>query len=473
MALVLVLWVMVLLCAVALDVKFSTHLRLQVTASTGGATKAHFLARAGVERAVADLVAGRDRVQAAADLREGDGRAYRSVELGEGTYTLYAGMDDGGSPVYGIADEAAKINLNTADADTLGKVPGIGPELAALMVALRKLEACHDVDDLLLLENVDPLTLYGEDQNNNGLLDANEDDGEQSWPPDNADGRLDGGLAAHLTTWSAARDVTADGESRVNLNSAKAEELVKSISGLAEQEADSIVAHREKNKFGSIANLLDVELVERVVEQPQGNEKGQGKRERTPKGNGPEQPTSAANPTNKKTDRKGTDKDAGPGEGGAGDRSQEAGNVRGGDDKPKVTLKGTGKKAFDLKAFRRIADLVTVQEKEVLEGLVNVNTASYEVLACLPGLDEALARAIVHERESRGEGFATTADLLDVDGLSTEAFKKVCAHVSARSDVFGVRSFGVLGAGDLYCCVYAVIDRTESTVSLRYWRETE
>ena len=148
-------------------------------------------------------------------------------------------------------------------------------------------------------------------------------------------------------------------------------------------------------------------------------------------------------------------------------------NAEGGDKEPKMTVKGTGEKAFDVKAFRRIADLVTTQKEDVLKGLVNVNTAPYEVLACLPGLDETLARAIVHEREGREEGFATTADLLDVDGISTDVFKKVCARVSARSDVFSVRSFGVLHAGDLYCCARAIIDRTEDTTRLRYWREHE
>jgi hypothetical protein len=45
--------------------------------------------------------------------------------------------------------------------------------------------------------------------------------------------------------------------------------------------------------------------------------------------------------------------------------------------------------------------------------------------------------------------------------------------VSARSDVFRVRSFGVLGTGDMYYCVSAVIDRTGDTAKIQYWRELE
>lgn len=482
MALVFVLWIMAILCAVALELKFSSHLRMQVTASTSGAAKALFLARAGVERTIAELVEGRNKVQAQADLRESQTRVYQNVELGDGSYTLYVGMDTAGEPVYGIGDEAAKINVNTAEESILDVVPRMDADLVAGILALRKQEELHDLNDLLLLENVDFLVLYGEDQNSNGLLDPNENDGDQSWPPDDADGVLDEGLTAYLTTWSAARNVTADGNKRVDLNSAGAEDIAKSVTGISSQEAESIVAHREKNKFAAIVDLLDVELVEKKPEEqpdrPDGRERREGGPEREgprggppqaggeeekPEGNGDEEEETEGEPESRS--EPGRPRPEQP------DESERAG--RGEQRQQQTATQGTGQKAFDMGKFRQIADLVTTAEGEVRKGVVNINTAPREVLACLPGLDDALARQIVQSRQGRKTGFQTEAELLDVDGITLEVFKEVWPHISARSDVFNVRSFGVVGIGDTYCCVSAVIDRTENEAKIGYWRELE
>ena len=431
MALVLVLWIMVVLCAVALQLSFSSHLRLQVTASLGAGTKALYLARAGVERAIAELVEGKDNIQTLADLRESEMSDYSNVELAEGSYTLFAGLSPEGEPLYGIMDEAAKINVNTADQTALEKVPGMNSELLAEILALRKSKPFSDLNDLLLLDRIDVQLLFGEDLNGNGLLDPNEDDGEESWPPDNADGRLDRGLAGFLTTWSAARNVTAEGKKRVNINSASAEEIAKSVPGISSQEAESIVEHRKKKKLASIADLLDVELVTKKTEKPKGSESKGGKT-------------------------------------GESEKRSESAKA-----KEKTTVQTTGQKAFDIKKFQKIADHVTTTDEEVLKGVANVNTAPYEILACLPGITDSVAREIVRWRAERKEGFETVADLLDVEGMSVDLFKQICPHTSVRSDVFSVRSFGVIEKGDIYRCVEAVIDRTQQVAQIRYWRELE
>ncbi len=59
------------------------------------------------------------------------------------------------------------------------------------------------IDELLLVKGFSAAVLYGEDTNRNGLLDGNEDDGEETFPYyDNADGRLDRGIAPFVTVWS-------------------------------------------------------------------------------------------------------------------------------------------------------------------------------------------------------------------------------------------------------------------------------
>src|SRR5690606_2788818 len=51
----------------------------------------------------------------------------------------------------------------------------------------------RSLQEVELVAGVDPLLLRGEDWNLNSRLDPNEDDGDASWPPDNADGKLDAG----------------------------------------------------------------------------------------------------------------------------------------------------------------------------------------------------------------------------------------------------------------------------------------
>ena len=69
-----------------------------------------------------------------------------------------------------------------------------------------------------------------------------------------------------------------------------------------------------------------------------------------------------------------------------------------------------------------------------------------------------------------------TSDLPGFDDAKLQARmdpKQVSPLVSARSDVFRVRSFGVVGKGDYYVCVEAVIDRTEEPTHIREWNELE
>lgn len=75
------------------------------------------------------------------------------------------------------------------------------------------------VDELLLVKGVTAAVLYGEDVNRNGILDQNEDDGEESFPYyDNGDGILNHGIAPFLTVWSREVDTSLDNKPRINLH---------------------------------------------------------------------------------------------------------------------------------------------------------------------------------------------------------------------------------------------------------------
>ena len=67
--------------------------------------------------------------------------------------------------------------------------------------------------------------LFGEDTNRNGVLDPNENDGDDNFPPDNRDGRLDRGIYDFVTVHSAEPNSSLTGQQRININSTNTGEL--------------------------------------------------------------------------------------------------------------------------------------------------------------------------------------------------------------------------------------------------------
>jgi competence ComEA-like helix-hairpin-helix protein len=84
-----------------------------------------------------------------------------------------------------------------------------------------------------------------------------------------------------------------------------------------------------------------------------------------------------------------------------------------------------------------IADDLTTDSGADLAGLVNINTASLEVLSCLPGLSRELAQSIVSFRQSNGF-FPNIAGLLKMPGLSQDAFKQLAPRITARSETYRI-----------------------------------
>lgn len=103
------------------------------------------------------------------------------------------------------------------------------------------------IDELLLVRGFDATLLYGEDANRNGLLDANEDDGDANFPPDNADGILNRGIAPYLTVWAREYNVDSNNKPRVNINNQDLDTLEKQLTDLGDISApvkDYIMSRR-------------------------------------------------------------------------------------------------------------------------------------------------------------------------------------------------------------------------------------
>ena len=130
-------------------------------------------------------------------------------------------------PHFGVIDECAKININTAPFEVLELLPTITPEFAAAIIDWRdedddvtengaeatmyslqtlpygcKNAPFETVEELRLVYGATVEMLYGEDTNQNGVLDPNENDGMQTPPLDNQDGTLNFGILEHVTIYS-------------------------------------------------------------------------------------------------------------------------------------------------------------------------------------------------------------------------------------------------------------------------------
>ena len=154
-------------------------------------------------------------------------------------------LQDSGSalPTFGLVDETGKLHLNAVTTEVLEALPNMTPEFAAAIVDWRDEDSelsdygaesetyllmdppyeCKNapfetVEELFLLSGASEELLLGEDTNRNGILDPNENDGDQSLPLDNRDGRLDTGLLEYFTVYSRESTLATDGEERVNVN---------------------------------------------------------------------------------------------------------------------------------------------------------------------------------------------------------------------------------------------------------------
>ena len=175
-----------------------------------------------------------------------------AVKVGNATFWLI-GRDtndletsaQGDHPVWGLVDEASKVNLNNATAAMLQNLPQMTANLAAAMYDwqtgsnatasvggaksqtysglnppyLCKSAPYETIDELSLVYGLNLDYLYGEDANLNGILDPNENDGPLTPPNDNQDGILDPGVLEYVTVWTAGESpTTSNGTARVAIN---------------------------------------------------------------------------------------------------------------------------------------------------------------------------------------------------------------------------------------------------------------
>lgn len=408
------LWCLALLSVIVVGVLHTSRMDLLVVKNFDDRIQAHYLALAGIEKTKALLFQNaKDRSRSgknhSGELYNDTGQ-FRDVPFGRGTFSIMrrGRRDEGGGIIYGVSDEESRLNINQASVDQLTNIVNMTPDIGAAIVDWRSDDnapgtpggAKSDyymslkppymprtgpfltVREMLMVRGVTPDLLYGQDADQNGLLENN--DGPDDPPSDAQNSVLeDAGWSSMMTVDSVDNDVKAGGDSRVNIQNADQTDLT-GVRGITAGIARAIIAYRGQNQFKSIADLLDVTA---------------------PVPNGANQ---------------------------ANDTNAPAGQT---------TTAGTGPKVISEDLLRDIADDLTVGQGQSTAGAINVNTAGIDVLICLPGVDRQLAQAIISYRQSEGY-LANLAWLLRVPGMTQDIFKQIAPLATVRSETYRIMSEG-------------------------------
>ena len=133
---------------------------------------------------------------------------FQGRPLGAGTFDVQY-TDPGGMLHYGLQDEEARVNLNTAPVALLVALPGVGTELAEAIVKHRQQELWRAPEDLLHRGLVSPPVWYG------------------------SAGQA--GLSAYLTVW---------GSGKININTASPM-VMSAVPGMTPDLVEAMMHYRQ------------------------------------------------------------------------------------------------------------------------------------------------------------------------------------------------------------------------------------
>ncbi|MFO0973525.1 MAG: type II secretion system protein GspK [Phycisphaerae bacterium] len=289
------------------------------------------------------------------------------------------------------------------------------------------------VEELLQIKGFSAWVVFGEDFNRNGILDPNEDDGNTSFPPDDADGKLFRGIAPFLTVNSRETNTDSENKPRINLNLRDMEQLEKQ---LTEKKIDQklttyILGIRNQGlAFRSVMDLLPVPPPDPDEEQE--DDRGDST-SRPSDESSTSQPTSQAS---SQPSRRGSGRQTSqPSQGGRStsrpSRNRPLTNLT--DEVPPGTV-------ADLPV---ILDRLTTAAVPLMVGRINVDTAGREVLLSINDFTEEEVDAIVSNRTSlSGDEMRTPAWLLTRGLISERKFRQNLNRLTCSSQVFSMDSVG-------------------------------
>lgn len=424
----LVLWSIALAAVVLTTLQSISHKQAVSGRMAAARVRAYWAARAGIEAQIAVLTADTLAPSETSALQVMDDLA----AAGRGSLrqaSFVVTHAEGGKQVDGAADAHARLNINAMSPESLALLidtddstvdaiidwideddqpSDLGAEegqyLSKKFPYRPRNAPVRSLRELELVLGVSAEQLRGEDWNLNGRLDPGEDDGDLSWPPDNADGQLDAGWSAHLTAVSergVGPGYGLSGQPRLELSQATAEDVARRLS-IDVSQAQVIVNHVADG--GTLVDFIDTDL------------------------------SSLAN-------------------GGVTQLNGQRPSI------PDLTDEQIG----TLLAETYVAE-ETVSPRT---GKLNINTVDEETLEYLAELTPGVADAIITERNARSGGFVRLTDLLEVPAIDKATLAELYPYLDVRSEIFIASSRGRDELTGLQVEIQAVLDRSTVPVIIK------
>lgn len=440
--LLVVLWMIILIGFVGLAYSFSVRSQVQVTSNARGKAEAYWSARAGIEKARAMLMGMDPAIPLTdADLLFNDEEYLANQELPTGRFTVAAPRvfpDD--EMRFGLTDVASCVNINNASREMLMLLPAMTDEMADCLIDWRDEDEFPqplgaENDYYMFLEDPYPAR-------NGNLVSVAELMRVRAWAPvfrgakpdpydaflppeaqpERADPELSRRLMASITAWSVDRGLAPDGDAKIALSEADDTAIRRRVRGLSRDEAEAIEDYREDNRFDAVTDLLDVTAVEETTN----DRRGQNNNSNNPRNNRRDSPTPATQ---------------------------------------------TQRRVFNLQRVGEIIDYFTIDENqdEVKPGLVNINTASFDVLMAIPGMTEEIAMAIQNARAEAP--IETAGSIASMPGMTDALFRQIYPAIMTTSNRFHVVSHGTDIEGRARATIEAVLSVEDDGVEIVYWRE--
>lgn len=454
----LVLWVVTIASLIVIPLQLSAQRQAVAGREAVGRLRAKWAARSGVESYMAFLEWQIDSEQETDPVTFEDDMeqlAHGEIHDGNGVlvaeYHIQHWFDDElrDAP----ADAHAKANINTLTEESLAKLEDITPEMVASI--LDWIDADSDVreggaeagyynnplkpydprngpfktiQELELVYGVTPKLVRSEDWNLNGILDPNEDDGNQTPPDDNGDGRLDAGWSALLTTASNEPGPLVAAPGRISLSTSAVSAIAAAL-GVDSTQANALF-HYSRVEGNTLEGLINTPL-STITQSGQPAASGA---------------TGATGGTT--------------GTGGSTGRSR-----RGQPQQQQQQALGA-RDLTDEQLGKVLAQATVGTTYASKPGRININTAPVKVLELLPGVDEALADQIDLLRNSRTDGLTNVIELLQIPTLSRETLMAMAPLIDVKSNVFVLTSRGVALPGRTEVELVVTIDRSSLPIRI-------
>ena len=434
--LILVLWIVIVLGIVGLAYTASVSTQLQTSRAERGRHQAQWAARAGVERAIAELAQADLKSMTDASPLLDDDDNFKDQPVDQASYTLLGLPDEEGNPRYGLVDECSRININRASETILMNINGMTPEMAECLIDWR------DTDSEALPDGAETDTYEAlpapYPAKNNAFDSVRELLRVKGWgpifdlawpdpyrkyasggviPPSMGSGAQTGGASGTNivdgTDANAATDASAGGAPNAQENPAAANPVTNPGEELDQPGAMNLLngltawsACPATNPDGTAqVNITEADvntlrqgisgLTQQEAEAIYAWQKNKGFRNVADLVN-------VTEPTDDERSKAGLSSQNGGG-GSSGGNSGSGGNSNGG--LISTSRNQNAQSAFTLRRVGEIIDSCSIKNADqsgsaqVQTGRVNINTAPRNVLLVVPGMSEDLADEIIAQRD--------------------------------------------------------------------------